>query len=121
MEGERTEEKRRFPRFDFSVDVYFKKKASAEKEKLSLTKNISGVGVCLISYDDLLEADILELQICFSDTKDPLQVLGKVVWTKEFVIGEPQKGKRYDVGVEFIGLDEEAKKKINQHLFILSK
>jgi len=119
MIPDKTEERRKFPRFNFLVDVSFKKKTSILKEKLSLTKNISGVGVCLISYDELKESDVLDLQIYFPDTKEPMKVMGRVVWVKEFVIGDPLKGKRFDVGVEFLGLDEKAMQKINQHLFSL--
>jgi c-di-GMP-binding flagellar brake protein YcgR len=114
------EERRKFPRFNFLVDVSFKKKAAFKKEKLSITKNISGVGVCLISYEELKVDDNLELKVFMPETKKPMKVMGRVAWVREFVIGDPQQGKRYDVGVEFLGLSEEDKEKINQHLFTLS-
>jgi len=113
------EERRKFPRFNLLVDVSFKKKASFKKEKFSVTKNISGVGVCLISYEELKEGDDLELKVFMPESKKPMKVMGRVAWVRQFIIGDPQEGMRYDVGVEFLDISEEEKEKINQHLFSL--
>jgi len=111
------DERRRFPRFNLLVDVLVSKRAASEREKLLITKNISQGGVCIIAYEEFREQDLLDLKIFLPEDKVPLKVLGRVVWTKEFVIGDSSK--RYDVGVEFIDIDEETIQKINRHLFSL--
>jgi len=114
-------ERRKFPRFNLLVDVLVSKRAASERERLLVTKNISQSGVCIIAYEEFQEQDILELKIFLPEDKVPLIVMGRVAWTKEFVIGESPGNRRYDMGVEFIDIDEESIQKINRHLFSLKQ
>ncbi len=113
---EKGEEKRRFPRFNLSVNVLVSKRALLEKEKLLITKNISQGGACIIAYEELEEQDILDLKISLSKDEKPIKVTARVVWIREIVIGEGEKDRRYEVGVEFIGLDNEIMNKLNRYL-----
>jgi len=110
-------ERRKFPRFNLLVDVLVSKRAASERERLLVTKNISQGGVCIIAYEEFQEQDILDLRIFLPEDNVPLQVTGKVAWIKEFVIGDSPGNRRYDMGVEFMDIDEESIQKINRHLF----
>ena len=111
------EERRKFVRLNFLADVVYHKHPSVEKETLSLTRNISGGGICLIVYEELKKAQLLDLEIYVSEDKIPIKALGKVVWTNEFVIGDASKGVRYDVGIEFIDIKKEDLARVNQYVF----
>jgi len=113
---EKREEKRRFPRFNLLVDVLVSKRAASEREKLLITKNISQGGACIIAYEELKESDILDLKIFLPEDDKAVKVTAKVAWVKEITIGEGGKVKRYDVGVEFIGVDNETMSKLNRYL-----
>jgi c-di-GMP-binding flagellar brake protein YcgR len=88
-----------------------------EKEKLSLTKNISKGGICLIAYEPLKPSDVLGLKMYLPGDRKEINAVGKVVWSKEFIIGDDSFGKRYDVGVEFIDVKDEDLNKVNKYVF----
>lgn len=110
-------ERRHFPRFSFCVDVVYR--LASSKDLQSVTKNISRGGVCIIAYERVRESDVLELQIFPPGDTQGFIVNGKVAWVKEFVVGDPNEGKRYDVGVEFLDMDPETAGKLNSCLFTL--
>ncbi len=109
-------EKRKFARLNILVDVAYKKQDAVKEEKLTLTKNISKGGICFIGYESLRESDIIDLQIYLPEDKNPVSAMARVVWVKEFLIGEIPKGKRYDVGVEFVQISEEDKTRIDRYI-----
>ncbi len=111
------DERRRFVRLNFLVDVVYHKRPSTEKEKLSLSKNISGGGICLIVYEELKKSQLLDLEIYLPKEEMPIKALGKTAWVNEFVIGDASKGVRYDVGIEFIKINKEDLDKVNKYVF----
>jgi len=112
---EKREERRQFVRLNFLVDVVYHKVPPVEK--LSLAKNISTGGICLIVYEELKEQDTLDLEIYLPKDKTAIQAKGRVTWVKEFIIGDIPKGKRYDVGIEFLEIDKNDLEKINKYVF----
>jgi c-di-GMP-binding flagellar brake protein YcgR len=111
------EDKRRFIRLNALVDVVYHKISPQEKEKISLTKNISKGGICLIAYEELKKSDMLDLKIFLPEDKKPIHAIGKIVWSKSFIIGDISSGKRFDLGIEFIDITEEEANKINKYVF----
>jgi c-di-GMP-binding flagellar brake protein YcgR len=111
------ENRRKFVRLNMLADVFYKKRSLLRMKKLSTSKNISKGGICLIAYEDLRKGDLLDLKIYLSDDKKAITGIGKVAWTKEFVIGDVFKGKRYDVGVEFIKINDTDLSKIDRYVF----
>ena len=112
-------ERRQFPRFNLLVDVSFNKASEHDgKESLTVTRNISKGGVCLIAYEKVEEGDILVLSVFLPEEREPMKVRGRVSWVKEFSIGEdPEVGKRYDAGVEFIEVDDDTLSILKNYLF----
>ena len=113
---ESSQEKRKFVRLSALVDVIYNKRTATEQE-LSLTKNISQGGICLIAYDEIKEQDILDLKLYLPEDNTPLRATGRVVWVKEFTIGSINEGRRFDVGIEFIDIKEEDANRVNKYVF----
>ena len=114
---EAQDEKRKYARLNTLVDIVYNKRVVSEEENLMLAKNISMGGICIISYEELKPQEALDLEVYLPEDKKPIKVLGRVAWIKEFVIGDPLKGKRYDVGVEFVRISDENREKINKYVF----
>ena len=114
---EKSEDRRRFPRFNLLVDVVVTKRASSEQEQILSTKNISQGGVCLISTEKPNMGDLMDLKIRLPGVKDEIKTIGKVSWIKELSIGVSQKTKRFEIGLEFIGLNDPTFQMINKYLY----
>ena len=114
---EKSEDRRRFPRFNLLVDVAVTKRASAEKEQMLPSKNISQGGVCLISTEKPNMGDLMDLKIRLPGVKDEIKTIGKVSWIKELSIGASQKTTRFEMGLEFIGLNDPTFQLINKYLY----
>ena len=110
-------EKRKFLRLNALVDVVYSKTEVLAEDELSLAKNISKGGICLIAYEELEENDVLDLKIFLPEDKEPINVRGRVIWVKEFIVGDTSYGERFDVGVEFIKIKDEDLARINNCVF----
>ncbi|MFA6216260.1 MAG: PilZ domain-containing protein [Candidatus Omnitrophota bacterium] len=109
-------ERRKFSRLNILVDVSYSKKDIASSENLTRTRNISKSGICFVGYEKLNESDVIDLKIFLPGEKLPITATAKVVWVKEFVIGDPASGVRYDVGTEFISIQEGYIKKLDDYM-----
>ena len=114
---EQGEDRRRFPRFNLLVDVVVNKRASNEKELTLPAKNISQGGVCLITFSQPVMGELMDIKIRLPGIKDEIKSLGKVVWIKEVAFGALQRTKRFEVGLEFIGLNDNTFEQINKYLY----
>lgn len=110
-------ERRRFFRLNLLADLTFTRSSISEEEKVSLTKNISKGGICFIVYEQMSVGEILDLNVYLPDKNKPINVTGRVNWVKEFSIGDPVKGKRFDVGIEFLRISEQDKEEIERYIF----
>jgi len=111
------EERRRFVRLSALVDIVYDKRDSLKHKKLTLAKNIGRGGICLIVYEELKKSDLLDLKIYLPESKTPINAVGRVVWVKEFIIGDISTGRRFDAGIEFIEIDKEDAKIIEKYIF----
>jgi c-di-GMP-binding flagellar brake protein YcgR len=109
-------EKRQFVRLNLLADITYTRRASSANEKISLTRNISKGGICFIAYEKLNEGEMLDLSIFIPEQEKPIAATGKIAWIKEFIIGDPEKGKRYDVGIEFIKVSDGELAKIDKYI-----
>lgn len=117
------EERRKFVRLNANVDVKWAKitpdKESASGD-LSTTKNISGGGICLTMYGKNVDVgDLLDMEIDLP-TKKTIRVKGRVAWVGEFEIVGGRHEKSYDVGIEFLEINEEDRIEISQFVFSFS-
>jgi hypothetical protein len=114
---ENGEDRRKFPRFNLLVDVSVTKRASSEKEQIFPSKNISQGGVCIVSFEQPKMGALMDLKIRLPGVNDEIKTIGKVVWIKEVAIGTLQKIKRFEIGLEFVGLSDPTFEMINKFLY----
>ena len=110
-------ERRRFVRLNVLTDVGYAKRSNGKEERLSLAKNISAGGICLVVYDELRASDTLDLKIWLPDDKEIITAVGRVVWVKEISLESLGSAKRFEAGIEFIEIKDEDMKKINTYVF----
>ena len=116
------EERRKFFRLNTDVDITYAKHDVSEKEKVTIAKNISKGGICLVVHEEVKKSDLLDLKIYLPKTETPISTLGKVVWVNELLFGGfggvPQR-KRYDAGIEFVKIADEDVNKIGKYIFTI--
>jgi c-di-GMP-binding flagellar brake protein YcgR len=115
------EERRCYPRYMAKLPIFFRVlgEESDPKRKLGKywTKDVSQGGMRFESNRKLEKGTRISIELhitkgSFSDfvTQDPIQVVGKVVWDKEY---EDEPGK-YELGVKFSNLLEIDQKRIQE-------
>ncbi|MDD5347871.1 MAG: PilZ domain-containing protein [Candidatus Omnitrophica bacterium] len=114
MEGE---DRRRFARFNLLVDVAVSKRDATESEKVLSTKNISQGGVCVVSCEEYRIGDLLNVRLRLPDVDGNIDAIGKVVWVKPWETGIGPQSRRFDIGLEFIGVNDSLYAKIHKYLF----
>ena len=108
-------ERRKFPRLSLGANVkYSVVKINSSQDDVSM-KNISAAGICIVADEDLEIGAILSLRVYLPDNDAPIYTKGRVIWKSEFKIGYGSKPS-YDIGVEFLEIDDEDKDKIFQYV-----
>jgi len=112
-------ERRQFPRLVASANVeYTLVKEKLLPENKSILKNISSGGICLIVYEKVAIGSHLSLKIYLSDINREITATGKVIWSSPFSISSDNR-QRYDLGIEFVEIDESDRQQLSQHIFRL--
>lgn len=110
-----TQERRKFLRLNINVNFKWKKLPGGKKEVFEegSTKNISGGGVCLMSYKKISKGDILVIEMQLPTGKT-INSKAKVVWVSEIDTHGASGEKRYDAGVEFLDITESDREDIKE-------
>lgn len=105
-----TSDRRRFKRFDVSLDVAFDSSSTAVT---GITKNVSRSGLCFESpaFDHPLNG-LMELRVKLPGQDSFVPLSGNVAWTRQ-IAG------RHLVGLEFQEIDKSAKCEILDHAYDL--
>lgn len=74
-------------------------------------KDIGAGGVCLRAHERFPLLSILQLKINFPSLRDPVFTLAKVVWIKHI-----KKNKDYEVGLQFVEIDDLVQTLVNKRL-----
>lgn len=112
-------DRRKYPRFNLAVEVQYTKHEASRAACCGESRDISLGGVCLIAYEIINVADTLSLEIKLPKNNN-IKSDAIVRWIRPFVVGTERKV-RYDIGLEFINLDKQAKDKLTGYLFKLGK
>jgi len=99
------EERRRYIRLEAPVNIRY---TIEGKDKIlkTVTKNISAVGVRFETPESVAAKTDLDLTLDLTHTPNPVHAKGQIVWTKRVSLED---GSPYDVGVEFIRIEEDNK------------
>lgn len=125
-------ERRKFVRLNIDLKVKWKKipdKSEDLSSNVDKIKNISRGGICLttskklkIGVDLHLESRLPNVGDCLSlevelPKKRIIKAKGRVVWVSEMGIDNLEEKEAYNVGVEFIEMNEEDKEEIYRLVF----
>ena len=108
-------EKRKHVRVYTTFAEYHSVEGITSEETPSFVENISANGICILVSENIKTDTILFLKIFLPDGGHPIAVEGKVLWTNvsSFLVTEERK--HYDVGIEFIKIDEEDRERIREY------
>ena len=96
--------------------MVFMKCVGTRKVLRVLTKNISGIGMALVTEGTLEPDTKLELEITLPDRKMPILCEARVVWSKP--TGEPHKSYAAppsETGVKFVSIDPKDQAQLLQY------
>lgn len=111
------EERRRFVRLNTSVKVEYSVIGKDEEEMNSSTKNISLGGICLF-LDNLVErGTVLGLKIFILQEIAPIQARGRIVWIEEFAVGQEDRAKHIEAGIEFVEITDADRERLSKYIF----
>ncbi len=113
-------ERRKFPRFNLLANVEVAKHGLSGEEKYSPAKNICQGGVCISVCEPPQMDELLDLKINLPGAKI-FQLTGKVVWIKESPGNISTRPEKFDVGLEFVEVDEDILGEIKRYLYIYQK
>jgi uncharacterized protein (TIGR02266 family) len=109
-------EKRVFPRLSLNVDIDYRPvNDSCDMPIKSYSRNISAGGLCILTLEKYNPGTCLSLSFNMPGEVEPINTTGMVMWIKEFNIGDLKSNTAYDVGVEFVNLNEDDMRKISQY------
>lgn len=112
------EEKRKFPRFNVSVDVHWKK-ITQENERtalhISAAKDASIGGICLVLHPSIVRGDLLRLDIQLPGDRT-IQAKGQVMWITNDAKVKGRTGTICEGGIQFIQITDEDRRSIERFL-----
>lgn len=101
------EERREFVRLDARVEVSFQMLPEGEAKR-SMTKNISGGGICFFSDEVLQPGTHMRGTVKLPEQQEPLNFTAEVVWSAPYeVIGGKETWRGVEIGVRFINISRE--------------
>lgn len=107
--------RRRFPRVIYPCLVVIQNTDGGEKEViLTHTENIGIGGVCLILKQDIKMFTVVELELDLLDLGNHIKCRGKVVWNVRRKSDAPNKPLFYDIGLEFIDVDDNEQERLER-------
>ena len=121
------EDKRKYSRLNWSIDVRWKKSHSVSDACLPAggngaspgagkTKDISAGGIRLILRGEgVAVGDVLELEIELGGGRN-IRTQGRVAWIEKFKIGGWQDEIGYEGGVEFLNMDDATRQEISRFM-----
>lgn len=88
---------------------------AASKRIPAFTENISSTGMCILLPEEIKNNSFLFLTIYLFDGGNPIEIKGKVVWTKtsSFLIAKDRN--HYDIGIEFVEMDKKNQERLRQY------
>ena len=108
--------RRKFPRANYPCLVVIRKKSEDDKDDVILTHtdNIGVGGVCVVLKQSVKVFSQVELELDLLDLGEHICCNGKVVWNVQRQSEAPEKPLFFDIGIEFLDLQEEDRKRLER-------
>lgn len=113
-------DRRKFPRIEYPCLIRLG--SSTESQALlAHTENIGEGGVCLIIKQSLPMFSVIDVELDLMDGYENLTAKGKVVWSVRRKALETVKPLFYDIGIEFVDLNEQQRTRLKDLVAVLIK
>ena len=112
------DDRRQFVRLDTRLEISYSVLPAGTAQD-SVTKNISGGGVCLFADHTLAQGTPLQVSMTLPGRKEPVQFTGEVVWSEAYeLIGPERRERRVEVGVKFVKIAPKDQEAVLQHVIL---
>ena len=112
------EERRKFVRLDTRVDINCSL-VTAEQAQRTVTKNIGGSGICIISEELLPIGSQLRIAMKLPGRERQINFVAEVIWSESYeIIGKSERRKAVESGLQFVQISSEDKEAIMQHVIL---
>lgn len=112
------EERRKFVRLDTRLNVSFTLLPQAKSNR-SMTKGISGGGICFFADEPLSAGTRLQAEMTLPDRDKPIPFTAEVMWSEQYqVIGKTERKQAVEIGVRFIEIAPADRETIMQHVIL---
>ena len=99
-------ERRIFERISLPIKLSYEIRTRPSIVRESESKNVSGSGICVSLKEKLLPRTDLFIKIDIGDSRNSINLNGKVVWNRRVeIIGDNGPSVYYDTGIELIDAD----------------
>ncbi|NQT95613.1 MAG: PilZ domain-containing protein [Candidatus Omnitrophica bacterium] len=111
-------EKRIYERISLPIKLTYEVKTRPQVIRNSVSKDISGSGICLSLKEKLLPKTALTISMIIGTEDNTINLNGKVVWNRRVeIIGDDGPIVYYDTGIELINADPININKIITHFY----
>ena len=107
-------DRRKFPRVKYPCLVVIKDGNDGEEIILSHTENVGIGGVCVILKKNVKMFSKVKIELDLLDMGKHIKCDGKVVWNVQRSEDSEKKPSFYDVGIEFQGVTDEERARIQE-------
>ncbi len=104
--------RRKFPRINYPCQVVIRQMDNRALSILTHTENVGIGGVGVMIKQEVPVFTPVDLEIDLMDFGEHLKCKGKIVWVIPRKESDPGKPRFYDVGIEYVGLDEAAARRV---------
>ena len=108
------ENRRKFPRVTYPCLVIIRHDQGEKSVVLTHTENLGTGGTCAVLKDNLKMHAPVEVEVDLLDLEEHVKCQGKVVWSVRRPGGEGDKVIFYETGIEFVGLADQDRHRIDQ-------
>lgn len=105
--------RRKFPRVNYPCLVVVRNNEESKDVILTHTENVGVGGVCVILKKNLKIFCPVELELDLLDLGNHIRCKGRVVWNVQRRTEEPNKPFYYDIGIEFIDIDNHEQRRLD--------
>lgn len=110
-------ERRQFPRISLNVEINYKIIGQRESDFIkSQAINLGALGVRFLLENKVVVGSLLDIKFTMPDSEMIIIATGQVSWIRELKEDEKTIGKKFEAGIEFIGVNKEDKDFIQKYI-----
>lgn len=112
------EERRQFVRLDTRLDAKYTI-LPAGTMSTSVTKDISGGGICLFTDKVMEQGQQLQVSLTLPGREQPVNFTGEVAWCEAYeMIGQSSRQRAVEVGLRFLEISPQDQDAVMQHVIL---